>query len=81
MKKYDPAMTVERMTVSLASELASVVREAAAADGQSVSSWIARAAERQLSIRGLNDVVSEWEALHGSFSAEELTLARKRLAR
>lgn len=81
MKKYDVEMTVERVTVSLESELAEAVREAADADAQNVSAWIADAARRRLVTRGLRDVVAEWESEHGSFTDEELAVARARLER
>ena len=81
MKKYDVEMTVERVTVSLESELAEAVREAADADAQNVSAWIADAARRRLATRGLRDVIAEWESEHGSFTDEELAAARARLER
>ncbi len=76
MTKYDHAMTVERLTVSLESELAIAVREAADADEQNVSAWLADAARRQLANRGLRDVVAAWEHEHGAFSDDELAAAR-----
>ena len=76
MKKYDDVMTVERLTVSLESELAIAVREAADADEQNVSAWLAAAARRQLANRGLRDVVEAWEREHGAFSDDELAAAR-----
>ena len=54
-------MSVERLTVSIESELAIAIRDAAEADEQNVSAWIADAARRQLATRGLRDVVAEWE--------------------
>lgn len=77
MNKYDLRMTVERLTVSLESDLAIAVREAAVADELNVSAWLADAARRQLASRGLRDVVSEWEAEHGAFSDDELAAARR----
>lgn len=79
MKKYDSLMSVERLTVSLESELAEAVREAANAESLNVSAWMAQAAHRELSSRGLREVVAEWEAAHGSFSEKELAGARKKL--
>lgn len=81
MKKYDLSMAVERITVSLDAELAEAVREAADADAQNVSAWLADAARRRLASRGLRVVVAEWEAEHGPFSDDELTVARSRLGR
>lgn len=69
-------MAVERLTVSVESELAVAVREAAEVDEQSVSAWIADAARRQLATRGLRDVVAAWEREYGAFSDEELAAAR-----
>ena len=76
MTKYDDVMTVERLTVSLESELALAVRAAADADGENVSAWLADAARRRLANRGLRDVVAEWEQEHGAFSVDELSAAR-----
>lgn len=76
MRKYDDVMAVERLTVSLESELAIAVREAADADEQNVSAWLADAARRRLANRGLRDVVAAWEREHGAFSNEELAAAR-----
>jgi Mn-dependent DtxR family transcriptional regulator len=72
-------MSVERLTVSLESELADAVRIAATAESLNVSAWIAKAAHRELSSRGLREVVAEWEATHGSFTEKELAAARKKL--
>lgn len=79
MNGYDHAMSVERVTVSLESELAADVREAAAADAQNTSAWLADAARRRLATRGLRDVVAEWEATYGAFTDRELADARARL--
>lgn len=79
MNRYDHAMSVERLTVSLESELAADVREAAAADAQNTSAWLADAARRRLATRGLRDVIAEWEATHGAFTDRELADARARL--
>ena len=72
-------VSVERLTVSLESDLAEAVRDAAGADSTNVSAWLADAARRQLAARGLSDVVAEWESKHGTFSDVELAAARKRL--
>jgi metal-responsive CopG/Arc/MetJ family transcriptional regulator len=69
-------MAVERLTVSIESDLASEVRDAAEADEQNVSAWLADAARRRLANRRLADLVAEWEREHGSFSPEELAAAR-----
>ena len=72
-------MSVERLTVSLDAELAAAVREAADEDALNMSAWLADAARRRLVIRGLADVIAEWEALHGDFTQAELDQARQRL--
>lgn len=79
MNKYDLGMAVERVTVSLESELVEAVRGAAAADAQNVSAWIADAARRRLALRGLQEAISEWEGLHGAFTEQELRAADARL--
>jgi hypothetical protein len=72
---------VERLTVSLESDLAQAVRDAAGADSTNISAWLADAARRHLAAQGLREVVAEWEAEHGAFSETELIAARKRLGR
>ncbi len=79
MKKYDQLMSVERLTVSLESELADAVREAASAESLNVSAWMAQAAHRELASRGLREVIAEWEIENGAFTEAELTTARARL--
>lgn len=79
MKLYDSPAATERVTVSLQAELAEAVRDAAEADAQNVSAWIADAARRRLASRGLRDVLCEWEAEHGPFSEDELAAARARI--
>ena len=79
MTKYDVAMAVERITISLDADLAEAIRVAAQADAESVSSWIADASRRRLSREGLLAVIKDWEAIHGEITAEEMTAARKLL--
>lgn len=66
--------------MSLESELAEAVREAAEADTQNLSAWMADAARRRLATRGLRDVIADWESANGPFSEDELAVARQRLA-
>ncbi len=79
MNQYDPIMAVERVTISLEAELTEAVREAAEADAQNLSAWLADAARRRLASRELRDVLVEWEAGHGTFSEDELAAARARI--
>ena len=80
MKMYDGPVSVERLTVSLETGIATAVRDAAEADQQNVSAWLADAAQRQLATRGLRDLIAEWETIHGPFTDDELAAARTRLA-
>ena len=80
MNEYDLDMPVERVTVSLESDLATAVRDAADADSLNVSAWFADAARRRLASRGLRDVIAEWEAENGALSEQELDAARSRLS-
>jgi hypothetical protein len=57
-----------------------MVREAAAADGVSVSAWLTQAARRALRRRDGLAAIAEWEAEHGRFSDEEMAAARQRIA-
>lgn len=79
MKKYDSAMAVERLTISLEADLAEAIRIAAEADAENVSSWIAEASRRRLSREGLLAVIRDWEAEHGEITIAEMAAARKRL--
>jgi len=79
MTKYGQNMAVERLTISIDSELAEAVRQAARDDAQNLSAWVVDAARRRLATRGLRDVLAEWEAEHGAFSDSELADARARL--
>ena len=81
MNKYDTRMGVERVTVSLEAELAAAVRDAADADHENVSSWLAVAARKRLAARGLRDEVDEWEEDHGQFTRDEIEHARAKLNR
>lgn len=69
-------VAVERLTISLEAGLAAAVSEAAEADEQNMSAWLAEAARRRLVTRGLRDVIADWEAEHGAFTEEELARAR-----
>ena len=70
-------MTTSRLAISVDSDLAEQIRDAA--DGGTVSGWLADAAVRKLRAQGLRDVVSEWEAEHGAISGVERRRARREL--
>lgn len=79
MNCYDRTVAIERVTVSLDAELAAAIRDAAAEQGENVSAWLADAARRRLSARGLGEVVARWERKHGALKPDELAEARRRL--
>jgi hypothetical protein len=56
------------------------VVDAAAQEGISVSAWMTEAARRALVVRDGLTAVSEWERANGSFTPEEMTAARHRVA-
>jgi hypothetical protein len=67
----------ERLVV--AGEYGAAIRghsEAADAAEQNVSAWLTDAARRQLTNRGLRDIVAAWEHEHGALSGDELAAAR-----
>lgn len=70
-------MTTSRLAISLDAELADQIRDAA--DGGTVSGWLADAAERKLRAQGLREVVAGWEVDHGAFTAAERRRARREL--
>ncbi len=74
-------MTADRLSVSLNAELSSAVRGAAEEEGLSPSAWLAEAARRRLSGRGILKVVAEYEAMYGPFTEEELADARRELGK
>jgi metal-responsive CopG/Arc/MetJ family transcriptional regulator len=63
---------MQRLSLSLPEELAGRIREAARAEGDSLSGWLARAAEQQLRLRNAAHAIAEWERQHGAISAGEL---------
>jgi hypothetical protein len=70
-------MTTARLAISVDAELAEQIREAA--QGGTVSGWLADAAERKLRAQGLRQVVGAWEADHGPITAAERRRARREL--
>ena len=51
-------MTTARLAISVEADLADRIREAA--DGGTVSGWLADAAERKLRAQGMSEVVADW---------------------
>jgi hypothetical protein len=70
-------MTTARLAISVDADLADRIRDAAG--GGTVSGWLADAAERKLRAQGLSEVVADWQAEHGTFTAAERRRARREL--
>jgi hypothetical protein len=68
-----------KRSVSMPPEVDGRVAAAAAAAGLTYSAWLARAAERELTIRAGLDAVATWEAQHGAITDAELAAAALRL--
>jgi hypothetical protein len=66
---------VDRLSVTMAPEVGTAVREAAAREGTSVSNWLAAAATQRLRNELLGKALDLWEAEDGPFSEEELNAA------
>ena len=70
----------EKRSISLSPVLAAEIDRAAAAEGTTVSAWIAATAEHRLRLDAGRRGIAEWEREHGALTAEELAegLARAR---
>jgi len=66
---------VDRLSVTMPPGVGSAVREAAAREGTSVSSWVTEAAARRLRNELLGAALDEWEAKNGDITEEELDRA------
>lgn len=72
----------QKRSISLPSDLADAIDEAATAQGTTVSAWIADTAAHRLRMDAGRRGVAEWERQHGALTTEELAdgLARARSA-
>ena len=70
-------MAVEKMSISMDAELAEEVRRSAAAEGQTVSAWIAGVLAKKTRREGLRALLEEYQAEHGAFTEEELAKASR----
>ncbi len=68
---------MERLSVSLPEDLALRIRNAALADGASLSAWLASAAESQLLLRNATKAIAAWEHEHGEITAAELAAVER----
>jgi|GEM_PF-1366778 len=72
-------MTVDKMSVSLAPSLSSAVRDAAEQSGETLSGWLAGAAQTKLRAQALDEFLEVWESENGAITEEELRDAASRL--
>jgi hypothetical protein len=70
----------EKRSISLPPDLAAAIDRAAAAQGTTVSGWIADTAAHRLQLEAGRRGIAEWERDHGPLTPEELAdgLARAR---
>jgi hypothetical protein len=70
----------QKRSISLSSELADAIDVAAAAEGTTVSAWIAETAAHRLRLDAGRQGVAEWERKHGALTPDEIAdgLARAR---
>ena len=69
------AMAVRKLSIALEEPVAEAARRAAARRGVSLSAWLNEASRDALAIEDGLAAVTEWEAEHGRFSAQELAAA------
>lgn len=75
VRAYDLGM--ERLSLSLPEDLAARIRDGAAAEGASVSAWLARAAESQLLSRNASNAIADWERDHSEIAESELAAVER----
>ncbi len=70
----------QKRSISLPPELADAIDAAAAAEGTTVSAWIAATAAHRLRLDAGRHGIAEWERKHGNLTPDELAegLARAR---
>ena len=70
-------MGARKITISLPPDLASSVDDDADARGETVSAWMADAAQRKLRRKAARELLRKFEAAHGSITESERAEARK----
>lgn len=70
----------QKRSISLPPDLADAIEQAAAAEGTTVSAWLADTAAHRLRLESGRRGIAEWERQHGPLTADELAqgLARAR---
>lgn len=71
----------KKRSISLPPELDAEIAGAAQAAGMSYSAWIAETARKEFIIRAGLEAVSQYEAEHGPFTADEIAQADEWAAR
>jgi len=74
-------MAVQKISISMDERVLALAREAAEAEGKSLSAWLSDLAAHAARIRAGLQGVAEFEAEHGAFTEEELRQADEALAR
>jgi hypothetical protein len=69
-----------KLAITVDADVHDRVRDAAAAEGLSVSAWMTSAARRALLVRDGLAAVADWEAEHGALTEAELDAAHHRVA-
>ena len=70
---------VDRFSVTMPPELGHGVRQAAAREGTSVSTWLSEAAADKIRNELLGAALDAWESEDGPFTEDELDAAASRL--
>jgi hypothetical protein len=73
-------MAIHRLSISVTPEVEQSIKDAAAAAGIPVSTWLSRAAIHTAKLEAGRAAVREYEAEHGAISSHERNKARKVLA-
>lgn len=74
--RYDRAVPVTKLTISLPEDLAESIRAEAEAEGTTVSAWLADQARRSLLLAEGRAAVAEYESEHGAITDEERARVR-----
>lgn len=68
----------QKRSISLSPELAEAIDRAAAAEGTTVSGWLAATAAQRLRLEAGRQAIAEWEVENGPLTSEELAEGQAR---
>jgi hypothetical protein len=68
-------MATRKLSISFEEHLESAIRQAATAEGRSVSAWIAEAAKQRLRWSALGEAIAAFETEDGALTEDELSRA------